>query len=39
MAQSSNAAKEPTTDEILASIREIIEENTGHVTARVNAKN
>ena len=39
MAQSSNAAKEPTTDEILASIREIIEENTGHVTPRVTAKN
>lgn len=39
MAQSSNAAKEPTTDEILASIREIIEENTGHVTARAAAKN
>ena len=29
MAQSSNALREPTTDEILTSIREIIEENTG----------
>lgn len=32
MAQSSNALREPTTDEILTSIREIIEENTGRVS-------
>lgn len=32
MAQSSNALREPTTDEILASIREIIEENTGRIS-------
>ena len=39
MAQSSNALREqPTTDEILASIREIIEENTGRVNDRTAAK-
>ena len=39
MAQSSNALREqPTTDEILASIREIIEENTGRVDRRAAAK-
>lgn len=39
MAQSSNALREqPTTDEILASIREIIEENTGRVNHRTAAK-
>ncbi|WP_297323528.1 DUF2497 domain-containing protein [uncultured Bartonella sp.] len=32
MAQSSNALREPTTDEILTSIREIIEENTGRIS-------
>lgn len=31
MAQSSNALRNPTTDEILTSIREIIEENTGRI--------
>lgn len=31
MAQGSNALREPTTDEILTSIREIIEENTGRL--------
>lgn len=46
MAQSSNALREPTTDEILTSIREIIEENTGRVSrppvergANVNRRN
>ncbi|MBI0140888.1 DUF2497 domain-containing protein [Bartonella sp. W8125] len=39
MAQSSNALKEPNTDEILASIREIIEENTGRVNPRSNEIN
>lgn len=34
MAQSSNALREPTTDEILTSIREIIEENTGRANWR-----
>lgn len=38
MAQNSNALRNPTTDEILTSIREIIEENTGRINRQAGEK-